>query len=278
MTRRFGFECELSAGALDTLDLLVRGGLASPRNRTLHSYHCNCEEVCDYESEWAIRGQRDCTADGELITKILTYPSDEADSVIAGLSGALLQARAQTNTDVGFHVHVDRGDMDNASTLRLYRMFLRYQDDLAELASTRFRSVRDYNSPMMLARYRQVRDTSGSWGYRDVPIDPDEFWNNDDLLGESRPGYDTIHNWVAGAWLARKTHTHEFRIWNATRAEWRMHLAVGVSTAMVNACVDGVSVKQNTEQPLEFVLGDYLDDRTWAGIIRQRHFKGGIAA
>lgn len=81
---------------------------------------------------------------------------------------------------------------------------------------------------------------------------------------------------VGGSWLTCKRNTFEFRLWNATRAEWRMHLAVGVSVAMVNACVAGVSVKQDTTEPLEFILGDFLDDKAWAGIIRQRYSKGGI--
>lgn len=254
VNRRFGFECELASGAVAALNILADKGLA--RDRRLHDYHCRCPH-CDYESEWAIRGQRDCTADGELITKILTYGDDYSDHVITELANALQIARAGTSTGVGFHVHVGREDMDQPARLRLYRLFLRYQDDLNELASTKFNEVRDYNAPLSLGR-----------GYCDYD-DDHPFWTRDDI----EPG-----PYVRGAWLVEKHNTHEFRLWNSTRAEWRMHLAVGVSVAMVEAAVAGVSVSLDTKTPLEFVLGDFLDARTWAGIIRQRYSKGGIAA
>lgn len=262
MDRRFGFECELSAGAVDTLSILADQGLAP--GGYLHSYHCWCDD-CSYTSQWAIRGQEDCTADGELITKILTYGSDEADRTIAALADALQRARATTSEGVGFHVHVGREDMDNAAQMRLFRMFLKYQDDLNELASTAFRSVRDFNSPLVLRERGEVYNPdSGRYEY---VTQADRFWTDD----ERNP-----YQYVAGSWLVAKDRTHEFRLWNATRVEWRMHLAVGLSVAMVNAAVAGVSVSKDSDVPLEFVLGDFLDDRTWAGIIRQRYHKGGL--
>lgn len=256
--RRFGFECELASGAVDALNILADKGLA--RDRRLHSYHCHCEQ-CDYNSRWAIRGQQDCTADGELITKILTYDSDEANNTIAELANALQVARAGTGTGVGFHVHVGREDMDQPARLRLYRMFLRYQTDLDELASTSFSRVRDYNTPLSLGRWH---NDDNHMGMPDHPV-----WANDETEASDH---------VAGGWLVQKRNTFEFRLWNSTRAEWRMHLAVGVSVAMVNAAVAGVSVNLDTKTPLEFVLGDFLDDKAWSGIIRQRYSKGGIAA
>lgn len=246
MSRRFGFECELAAGARTALGLLVDDGLASPHNRNLHEYHCGCGEVCDYNSPWAIRGQYDCTVDGELITGILDYGSDRADTTVEGLSRALLRSRAATGTNAGFHVHVDRTDLDVPAQWRLYRMFVRYQDDLAELASTRFHRVRTYNEPLSVGH---------------------DFWSA--AAEAESPRY----RYVNGSWLVPKRETFEFRLWNSTRAEWRMHLATGVSVAMVEAANDGLIVTRDTEPPLEFMLGDYLDDRTWAGIIRQRHFK-----
>jgi hypothetical protein len=128
----------------------------------------------------------------------------------------------------------------------VYRLFLRYQQELAELAATRWDEVRAYNSPV-----------------------GESYWPDGDYIA-SRTS--------KGHWLNDARHTFEFRLWNATRVEWRMRLAVSVSVAVVDAAADGVDVTKNDPRTLEEVLAPYLDDDAWAGILRQRFHRGGIAA
>lgn len=251
----FGFECELAGGATAALQQLADRRLAPGPG--LHRYHCECSD-CEPTSEWAYRGQEDCTVDGELITKILEYDSDEASAAIVGLSESLLASRAMTGEGAGFHVHVGKAGMHRADRVRLYRLFLRYQDDLAALAATSFSNVRSYNSRL---RVDNVAPYSYDGYYN---VDTDAFWYDTPAHVQYRPT-------GRGEWLAQREATFEYRLWNSTRAEWRMRLAVGVSVAMVHAALDKVNVTPQTTATLEETLADYFDATTWAGIIRQRH-------
>lgn len=304
MTRLFGFECEIAEGASDVLASLHSARLI-PSAR-LHSYHCACED-CSHDPDRPnpLTAQEDCTVDGEVISKPLVYGSDEADRTIAGMAGALASGRGRPGDEAGFHVHVSHEDMSDGEKVLLYRMFLRYQDDLAALASGQFGAVRDYNRPLAVehlfssyARYRtdycdhgmHTRDELVAFGcatprhdsyYADdprgrtyycpghrveiAPARPEsDFWTcdpDDVAVSMCWPGKDS--------WLARRDNTFEFRLWNSTRAEWRMRLAIGVSVAMVEAAQAGTAVTSDDPRSLVGVLTPHLDTDTLAGLIRQ---------
>jgi len=143
--------------------------------------------------------------------------------------------------------------MHRADRVRLYRLFLRYQSDLRELAATSFSGVRDYNTELQ-ARHVAPYDRSSMYGIN-------EFWYGVPAHVEYRAS-------AGASYLAQRDDTFEFRIWNAT---------VGVSVAMVNAACDKVNVTPETQASFEETMADYFDVHTWAGIIRQRHSRG-IAA
>lgn len=248
--RRFGFECELTSGARHVIRELYNRGLA--KMDYLHDYHCRDAECTAYDVEVdnyphggpppLFHGQHDCTVNGEIITNILTLGKPKADQAFAELSDVLRSVRAGIGESAGMHVHVDKTDLTTEGITRVQRIFLRYQDDIAELAAGRFGEVRGYNS----------RFSEYVWPRRlDTPVS----------------------YFTRGTWLAQQSQTFEFRVWNSTRVEWRMRMAVGVSVAIVNAAKDGVNVRQNDARPFEEVLFDYLDDDAWAGLIRQRSFK-----
>lgn len=320
MGRRFGFECELESGANAVIAELANRGLA--RTTSLHGYHCGCSDCAhnDVESDGGplFRGQRDCTVDGEIITSILTHGTENTDRAFSNLADVLARTRAGIGDDAGFHVHVDKRDMDDLDKLRLYRLFMRYQTtDLAELASASLDGVRDYNHPIRGAdafvrptgNFEHYFAETGMWLYRhqrpydylpcncgscgDMPGSPallrnverrqseqaewdrvfgpsaDPFWNDNSLVPIDQG---------KGCWLntygaSDGTRTFEFRLWNSTRVEWRMRLAVGVSVAMVDAAKAGVNVTKDDPRTLEEVLDPFLSDDTWASIIRQRSFK-----
>jgi hypothetical protein len=262
--RNFGFECELAAGANRTVGILHEMGLVADEH--LHAYHCNCGH-CDPRTGYPLHAQSDCTCDGEIITRILEHGSEQADEVIGGLALALRQAKARPDTNAGFHVHVERPP-DLLSQVRTERIFLRYQRDLAELASASMSDVRDYNSPSRVPQRLTPGGNMRRW--EDDPT----FWisdSEDQLLNLQSIG-------SKGNWLWRTYYgTFEFRLWNSTIAEWRMRLAVGMSVAIVDAAADGVNVTHDDPRSLEEVVGPYMDDAAWAGVLRQRHHKGGIA-
>lgn len=257
MGRRFGFECELTGGTQRTLDNLRAEGLI--REARLHQYHCDRECCSPFNERHSFHAQSDCSVEGEIILNVHEHGSDRADRAISGLAKALRQARAFTGTNGGFHVHVDRGDLDDQAIARVFRLFLRYQDTMAELASASFEQVRNYNAPLDLNTARR------------------HLWRSDDTV--LIPSFEAPRIGGRGNWLwATHYDTFEFRLWNATIAEWRMRLAVGMSVALVDAAEAGVDVDLNDPRPLEDVIGQYMDDGAWAGVLRQRYSKGGLVA
>lgn len=301
MTRLFGFECEVQRGVRDVLQFLSDKALIV--GTRLHSYHCTCPD-CQATPERSnpLHAQEDCTVEGEIISKPLHYGSDEADRTIAGLAEALSVGRGQPGTGAGFHVHVSHEDMDETQRVLLYRIFLRYQTDLAELASGQWGKVRDYNSPLraerMVARngrrdptycvnppgrsrsreaWRAAGCSAPTYDYGEMwycsghepppPAEPLDFWTSDPVvLGQHL-------NWPhKESWLARRERTFEFRLWNSTRAEWRMRLAVGVSVAMVEAAKAETNVTAEDPRSLVEVLTPFMDAATLAGVLRQSFY------
>ena len=254
--RKFGFECEIVGGTRLACELLHDDGLIADPH--LHHYHCSCP-TCATDSRFLLHAQDDCTVEGEIVSRILEHGSDEADRAISGLSSALLKARAATSTAGGFHVHVDRRDLDGLDVQRVWRLFLRYQDDLADLASTRFDDVRSYNYRCSERDIYAVPWRNGLWSDTDEAL----------LTGTVVDMHGSRGQWLWGTPYG----TFEFRLWNATVAEWRMRLATGMSVAIVDAAKAGITVSKDDERPLEDVVGDFMDEPTWAGVIRQRAHK-----
>ena len=281
MTTTFGYEFEVYRNGDRVLDTLYNLGVV-PEN-ALHGYHCGCEE-CRHTNygpndEWLFSAQEDCTVSAEFPSKVLEWGSDRAESAFRAMERASVSAGAVLTGASGMHVHVakpvqdedvlgDKFTHQEQTTWRLMRMFVRYQDELRDIAMGHRDEVRRYNQEM------SVRD-------------PATFWNLD-LNGSAnitRPRNAWYGNrahpmWYAdGSWLDTERHgpTYEFRLWNASKAAWRQRLCVGVSVAMTQAAADGVVVNDRTRKPIERTLSPYLDDETYAGILRQRYSKGGMA-
>lgn len=247
MTISFGIECEVAGGTSAMLDALGLDGL--------HGYHCDCERCEPERSSPDWTAQEDCTADGEFISRILTY-GDDGDRAIGQLAAALKSARAVHSNGQGLHVHVDTSDMTPTTWVYFWRLWFRYQDEVGMLASGSYNDVRSYNQEV---RFSQVVGT------HEPGVTPD-FWTADPVLVAPRIGqpYDRA-TWVN----PRTGHgTAEFRLWNATRVEWRIHLAAGVSTALIRAALDGVTVTKHDERTLFDIVSPYLSDKSTAAYIR----------
>lgn len=244
-----GFELEVSGHAGNVLEGLQRAGLTE--HSGLHEYHCGCDACEPSMSGPLFKAQQDCTAAGEFITKILLYGSDEMERACSGIGAVLVACGASVGGNVGNHVHVNRESMDNAAQRRLMRLMGRYERDLHEIAAGPHTNMRGYNGNLTVSR---------------------ELWSDVEEGGSgSRYNY-------GGYTLSWKDPTVEFRLWNSTRAGWRIRTHVGLSHALVTAAIDGIDCTERDTRCVEDVIGDYIDGPTWAGILRQRFSKGGIAS
>ncbi len=268
--RTVGFEFEVARNGLAVLaELDSRGVVPEPR---LHYYHCACDD-CDHQNygpddSWLFSPQEDCTVSAEFVSKVLEWNSPRMDRAMQVMQICAARAGAQLSGHSGMHCHVNKPvdrredgkrSTVQATTFRLLRMFVRYNDDLAEYAAAGRESVRDYNRP--------------------VAVRASRFWTTDidaDYDADSDYGSGDGTGMAGGSWFHPRAYTYEFRLWNATKLAWRMRLAVGLSVAMVNAAEAGVDVSEHDERPFEEVLAPWLDDEMWSAILRHRYSKGGI--
>lgn len=278
----FGFEFEVAENGLAVLHQLHRVG-AVP-NDYLCPYHGCGDYCCEHDDiDHLFSAQEDCTVSAEFPSKVLEWGTPRAESAFTTMERANVLAGSYLGGDSGMHVHVEQlgaGGRYNADILserernnwRLNRIFLRYQDQLTDIASGWRQGIRGYNSPMSLGRYG-----NGGEAARDL------FWNAP-LTGEL-PTYTTSRGertvrsateLVGGSYLSERSHTNEFRLWNASKAAWRMRLCVAFSVAMTEAAAAGVLVTEHDPRPVEDVLAPWLDDETWTGILRQRYAQGGL--
>jgi hypothetical protein len=215
-----------------------------------HDYHCTCSDCAfdgsqerfndrsgNYERVPAadLRCQRDSTADGEFITRIL-HDWSEMQSMTVALTAAASQVNATTSNRCGLHVHVDTmltNHLEGAEARsrivpRAYLAFERYFTEIVAPGSSIRK--REMNTTLMQACRQYVSD-----GYTPGGLNP-EPWKDmgrahvDDMLAQviSRDRHVDL-NW------ARRHGTWEFRVFNATNAAWRIELAARMSVAFVEA-------------------------------------------
>lgn len=256
----FGFEVEVRSNGEAMREFMYAKGLVL--STSLHGYHCGCAD-CRYDNpEGLFAAQRDCTVDAEFVSRILEHGSRRANRAIHGIAGAMQATGAAVHGSTGCHVHVAKDGLDAAGTARLFRLFNRYHRELDEIASGGQSRTRGYNPPPV----------GGILPARDA------LWTATELR-ESYGMYRAPGGDWSGSWMSDRGHgTWEFRLWNATRMAWRMKTYVGLSVAMVEGAIDGADTTHDDPRPVEAVLRDYLSNDAWAGIIRQRYSKGGLAA
>jgi hypothetical protein len=256
-----GLEVEVAGGGDELVGVMVDRGMWAGG---VHPYHCDCgycEQHPHRSNAWCV--QVDPTVDVEVISKPLDWNSGEASDAIHDLAAAMMAARAFPDTNAGNHVHVERrwlDDADHDAMHYLHRIFLRYQDhELEQVAQGCEGRVRGYNRRCTPSAYdHQSQQRRDNLWWSDVP---------------------DVTRGLAGRWLEDgKSHTVEFRLWNATRTAWRMHLHAGLSVAMVTAAVAGVRVEEDDPRSLADVIGPYADSTTLDLLERQLAYAGKEAA
>ncbi len=268
-----GMEVEVATNGEAMAEFLFDVGEAPSAG--LCAYHCNC--VDHFRPSMDFHPQRDGTVDGEMVSRVLKYGTDEFYKATELIQTAALAVGAERGRYAGSHVHVGHENMDEDAKQRLVSLFMRYQPDLRTIAAGAASSIRD--SP-----YCSRVDLSDT--------DPWHLIFNADeaaSLGrfQSAPRYDQYgYRYASGDWryagefffhgagLNYTGSTWEFRIWNSTITSWRWEMNVGISVAMCRAAVAG-EVGHVHHTFLETV-GPYMDDNTVSHLFTQIAYKGGL--
>lgn len=241
--RKFGFELEYASHAQAMVAELHANGMM--KMDYLHDYHCTCPqcqfvEVQTYDRHDRViytqpadlRAQRDSTADGEFISRVLD-DWDHLTTIVDALTEAARNAQATASARCGLHVHVDTSsdqtNTDQRSHSRrivpaAYLAFERYFTEIvAPGASVR---KRDMNSTLMEATRQFASD---QYGAAERWMDMGRGAVDDMLLQTIGRDRHVDLNW------SRRHETWEFRCFNSTNAAWRIELACRMAVAFVEA-------------------------------------------
>lgn len=237
--RTVGHEVEYSSGA-DVAALMQDAGTATPpldimrSTSRLHGYACNCE----HRDNFPVHTTSDSTArGGEYIiggSRGVLFGSEAYMKATKIMSDAAIQIGCGTDTNVGMHTHVGIEDPDGGNRLsrgqllNVCRVYVRYLDQIKALAAGSHETPRD-NGCCYGNSWDFITHLSG--GYGRTATSEKTFWNEDEnRLAENFPLPNDSH-----IRFSTEHRTIEFRVWNSTKAQWRMVLAGAVSTAIVEA-------------------------------------------
>jgi len=244
--RTVGQEVEMASGA-DAAGVLHAAGLAPDRN--LHGYACSCR----YRDTYPVHPTSDCTAGGgEFIiggSRGVLFGSKTYFDATNYLAVALQQVRGTHSRSVGMHTHVGASDLTNQQKCQLIRIYLRFQEEFLELAALSDREVRSNGNTEPRLNQSYYITSPDVW---ELPVAELSF---------PLPGRPTLN------FGGRGGPTIEFRAWNASRVAWRMHLAAGVSSAMVEAA----KAEKLTVPGDDYTLITFLEDIAPPDIIGLMH-------
>lgn len=250
MNRTFGFELEYASRTDRMAARLHDEGRMGTDE--VHAYHCDCEECSfapftRYREDGSeavepndLRAQRDSTADGEFITRILDNFDDLVD-IAGALTSVATQVGATTNERCGLHVHVavdnrqwDGSDQANFLTNRVPLTYLAFERYFSEIVAPGNASrKRDMNSTLMEALRGYIAD-----GYRADDIGTGNWTDIGRAQAENLVRKAILRDRHVDLNWSRKYRTWEFRCFNATNAPWRIELACRMSVAFVEATQD----------------------------------------
>lgn len=235
----FGFEMELGEGADRLTAWLNETNPDLIACDTLHRYHCDCE-YCD--GSYPLKANTDSSCSGEIISHVFGHVS-QARPVFDALQQGCIETDAVPGMHAGFHVHVGREGRRSRDEGLAFLQFLRFEDVVVDLSTGRFNAPRGMNhSPRENLRFT-IEDFNGPWQEprelledRQWVLNPAherftlpralEWANTHDpvnlgfTLLEANNGQDRHSH------LATRTRygTWEFRVFNSTRAAYRMEL------------------------------------------------------
>jgi hypothetical protein len=211
----------------------------------LHSYHCDCEH-CEFRNGFPFRGQTDSSCSGEIISDIFgpdpeTGQQYNTIEMLDALCEAAIEVDAEPGSNSGFHVHVGIAGLSSASLRSIWFQLLRWEPTLQRIAGGRWALQRSG----MNQSIRQC--VAESWSYLygaglqpSTEVSPDLSPSAIGELFQAHACADRHSNLNISA---RRAPTWEFRLWNSTRAAWRMEMFTGLSVALMDPAVaDGLAV------------------------------------
>lgn len=252
----------------------------------LHGYHCDCPDCLFEDGSTVLKAQTDSSCDGEIITDVLRWGTHASGyhplEIMREIQDAAVDVDAEPGWTSGVHVHVGVDHIPVSEMAKALWAFIKWEPTLNVIARGRFTDRREENLPVrdrlawMLTDYcegQRVVDLVPAVDDGYVPPsceNVEHFYRH--VYNHSRE-YDRHTN------LATSTHhgTWEFRLWNSTRAAWRMEMYVRVSQALTNPTVvaellDSGPVRRAAPSRLMNILSDAGASRAAELIERQIHY------
>lgn len=233
----FGFEFEVETEAIALTRHLYHAGLVGMPQ--MCGWHCQCD-FCQLGSGFLFRAQTDSSCSGEIISDILHHdPHDERHSaeVFALLQNAAVEVDAEPGPNAGLHVHVGIAHLSGRQMDDALWAYLRYEPLLIKLAAGRFDAQRCSNdsvtSQCSYDLRRRFRSEFVIDAIESIEASPN-LRDERQLLREMHAGHDRHSNLN----IATGKSTWEFRLWNSTRAAWRMEMLTRLSVALVDPDVN----------------------------------------
>ena len=269
-----GIECEIDGVPIHNMvQYMVDHNmwlLDADDERSPHYNHCDCE-ACEWGSS-PFRAHYDCTCDGEIVSDVMSWPSDRTVGRLTQLQSMLSMFGVQPGSRAGFHVHVghllnDPSDdfeddeydslcsaslSDNRLAQRVVDYFTWYEAQFAVFAKQTMPCVRSYNQ--WLSAACRIADADGA----SATASRVHFRKH-----EYRP--------EKGMTLALRPRTWEFRIWNSTVDAWRMYMAIDMSCAFLDAVANAPAIADKPpfdRPPLITFIAPYLTDAGLAYAMR----------
>lgn len=279
--RRVGHEVELSRGGKTFMRLGAERGFLPPIPqedpnryrysweesddfaRGLHGYRCRCRQAQRYP----IHPTYDATASsGEHIIggrSGVLFASTAYMKAIAALAELCRDAPAYGSGGTGGHTHVSTKGLTMANALTLFRNLEVVWAELRVLAQGPWDELRSngcMSAPLtgkLTNIWTNDHELVSVWDAR-----PSEVWKLEAANSAFR------YSKTAGSRKPRKT--VEFRIWNTSTSKWRLYLAGGVSSALVEAAVQGRALPQGSKQTIVEHLDGLLTPDLVALVERQK--------
>ena len=284
----YGFEAEFDVNATSVMQRLHEYGFAGSDH--LHGYHCDCDD-CVNRNGYPFRGQTDSSCAGEIISDIFGaseyYPQVEWDNLgyiteprlVMTLCNIAVDVDAEPGFNSGFHVHVGLYGLSPNQLARGFWQFVRWEPVLQRIAAGRWSSMRDNNDTVrMMMNHTYASLTSSPLTARsalDNTLDEGERMH----MMVRHQTNDRHSNLNIGA---RRTPTWEFRLWNSTRAAWRMWMYCDISKAFMDpefiTLVEGLNPPQRFRRPSAGInlLADAADQCGYDGLpealLRQAYY------
>ncbi len=283
-TYTFGFEAEFSTPANLIVPALFDMGHLGDND--LHNYTCDCEFCAvtvymgdgnfSYDSAdiWPLRAKHDSSCGGEIISKVFT-DIDAAVPYFADLEAAAIQTDTEPGLEAGFHVHVGRNHLSKATRGKLVVAMTLWENVLFDVAAGRWPHNRGWNMSLATLMNDALMDEMEQAGMH-VGVDLRSKIHSFATDIRNTTTGNLVFRRIADAHMEVDRHssmafsprwpTMEFRLWNSTRAAWRMELWCRLSLLFadidfIDTLLDEWTPDLSMSRFFATVCGSNADDR-----------------